>query len=91
MKQRSYQPTKKQRRRPAPSTRKTPSIERVPPLLDTPADNPKNVVNSVSKAFKVLQAFDADRQELSVSEVASATNLDRGTAFRLILTFVSLG
>jgi IclR family transcriptional regulator, pca regulon regulatory protein len=91
MKQRSYQPTKKQRRRPAPSTRKTPSIERVPPRPDTPADNPKNVVNSVSKAFKVLQAFDADRQELNVSEVAGATNLDRGTAFRLIHTFVSLG
>jgi IclR family pca regulon transcriptional regulator len=91
MKQRSSQPAKKQRRRPATSTRKTPSIERVPPRLDTPADNPKNVVNSVSKAFKVLQAFDADRQELSVSEVASATNLDRGTTFRLILTFVSLG
>jgi hypothetical protein len=91
MKQKSYPPAKKQRRGPAPSTRKTPSREPVPPVQDTPAINPKNIVNSVSKAFKVLQAFDADRQELSVNEVASATNLDRGTAFRLVHTFVSLG
>jgi IclR family pca regulon transcriptional regulator len=91
MKQKSYSPTKKQRRRPTPSTRKGPSREPPAPIRDTPADNPKNVVNSVAKAFKVLQAFDADRQELSVNEVAIAANLDRGTAFRLIHTFVSLG
>ena len=91
MKQKSYSPAKKQRRRPAPSTRKAPLREPPPPVRDTPADNPKNVVNSVAKAFKVLQAFQADRQELSVNEVASAANLDRGTAFRLIHTFLSLG
>jgi IclR family pca regulon transcriptional regulator len=91
MKQKSYPAAKKQRRRPAPSARKTPSREPVPPVRDTPANNPKNIVNSVSKAFKVLQAFDADRQELSVNEVASAANLDRGTAFRLVHTLVSLG
>lgn len=54
-------------------------------------DNPKNVVNSVAKAFAVLRAFDADLPELTISEVAARANLDRGTAFRLIHTLCHLG
>lgn len=54
-------------------------------------NNPKNVVNSVAKAFAVLRAFDADLPELTVSEVAGRTDLDRGTAFRLIHTLCQLG
>jgi IclR family pca regulon transcriptional regulator len=54
-------------------------------------ENPKNVVNSVFKAFKVLQAFTSDAQALTVNEVAVAAALDRGTAFRLIHTLVALG
>jgi IclR family pca regulon transcriptional regulator len=91
MKQRTSLAVKKLRRRPAPVKRKAPLSKPVPPRIAAPTDNPKNLVNSVSKAFKVLQAFDADRQEFSVSEVASLTGLDRGTAFRLIHTLVSLG
>lgn len=56
-----------------------------------PATNPKNVVNSVAKAFAVLHAFSAAQPALSVSEIAMASKLDRGTAFRLVHTLASLG
>lgn len=56
-----------------------------------PADNPKNVVNSVMKAFAVLHAFRPEQAALTVSEIAAAADLDRGTAFRLIHTLVALG
>src|SRR5664280_3447046 len=56
-----------------------------------PASNPKNVVNSVAKAFAVLHAFSAGQPALSVSEIAMASKLDRGTTFRLVHTLVSLG
>jgi IclR family pca regulon transcriptional regulator len=54
-------------------------------------DNPKNVVQSVAKAFAVLKAFDADLPELTISEVAARAGTDRGTAFRLVHTLCSLG
>jgi IclR family pca regulon transcriptional regulator len=57
----------------------------------SPADNPKNVVNSVVKAFGVLHAFTSAQAALTVSEIASAAEVDRGTAFRLVHTLVSLG
>jgi IclR family pca regulon transcriptional regulator len=56
-----------------------------------PADNPKNVVNSVMKAFAVLHAFRPERTAMTVSEIAAAADLDRGTAFRLVHTLVALG
>lgn len=55
------------------------------------APNPKNTVNSVAKAFAVLQAFSPTRQVLSVSDVAEATGITRGTAFRLLHTIADLG
>ncbi|WP_408902347.1 IclR family transcriptional regulator [Roseicella aerolata] len=54
-------------------------------------DNPKNQVQSVAKAFAVLQAFGRDLSELTIAEVAARAGLDRGTAFRLIHTLVGLG
>ncbi|MBV9248694.1 MAG: IclR family transcriptional regulator [Acetobacteraceae bacterium] len=54
-------------------------------------DNAKNLVQSAAKAFAVLHAFDAGLPELTISEVAARAGLDRGTAFRLIHTLVSLG
>ena len=51
----------------------------------------KNVVQSAGKVFAVLRAFDADNPELNISEVAGRAGLDRGTAFRLIHTLISLG
>ncbi|MEH2469997.1 IclR family pca regulon transcriptional regulator [Nitrobacteraceae bacterium AZCC 2161] len=56
-----------------------------------PADNPKNFVNSVGKAFAVLKSFTADDFELTISEIAARADLDRGTAFRLVQTLVKLG
>ncbi len=55
------------------------------------SDASKNTVQSVGKAFAVLQAFRADASELTISEVAASAGLDRGTAFRLIHTLVDLG
>ncbi|MEA5457015.1 IclR family transcriptional regulator C-terminal domain-containing protein [Sinomonas sp. JGH33] len=57
----------------------------------SPSENPKNVVNSVGKAFSVLQAFRPEQPVMSVSEVAAGAGLDRGTAFRLLHTLASLG
>ncbi len=54
-------------------------------------ENPKNLVQSVAKAFAVLKAFGPDLPELTVAEVAAHTGHDRGTAFRLIHTLVDLG
>jgi len=55
------------------------------------ADNAKNQVQSVAKAFAVLRAFGRGLPELTVAEVAARAGLDRGTAFRLIHTLVGLG
>lgn len=55
------------------------------------SDNPKNMVQSVAKAFAVLKAFDQNPAELTVSEIAARSDLDRGTVFRLVHTLVDLG
>jgi len=55
------------------------------------AENAKNLVQSAAKVFAVLRAFDAGLPELTITEVAARAGLDRGTAFRLIHTLVSLG
>ena len=55
------------------------------------AQNPKNYVASVGKAFAVLRSFSSDDFELTLSEIAARADLDRGTAFRLIQTLVELG
>ncbi|CAH2603163.1 Helix-turn-helix domain-containing protein [Rhodovastum atsumiense] len=54
-------------------------------------ENGKNLVQSAAKVFAVLRAFDPTLPELTISEVAARAGLDRGTAFRLIHTLVSLG
>ncbi|TCZ63238.1 IclR family transcriptional regulator [Roseicella aquatilis] len=58
---------------------------------EAPADNPKNQVQSVAKAFAVLRAFGRDMPQLTATEVAARAGLDRGTAFRLIHTLAGLG
>jgi len=55
------------------------------------AEAEKNIVQSAGKVFAVLRAFDVGHSELTISEVAGRAGLDRGTAFRLIHTLVSLG
>lgn len=59
--------------------------------IPSPADNPKNFVNSVAKAFAVLKSFSAEEFEMTISEIAERAGVDRGTAFRLVQTLVKLG
>ena len=51
----------------------------------------RNVVNSLAKGLRILEAFSAERPELTLSEVAGLAGLDPGTAFRMLNTLVMLG
>lgn len=54
-------------------------------------DSSKNTVQSITKAFAVLRAFDVGRPELTITEAAGRAGLDRGTTYRLLHTLVELG
>ena len=54
-------------------------------------EDPRNLVNSLSKGLRVLEAFSAERNEMTLSEVARAAGIDPGTAFRMLNTLVMLG
>lgn len=51
----------------------------------------KNVVNSLAKGFRVLEAFTSEEPELVLADVARRADLDNGTTFRLLNTLVMLG
>ncbi|MBU6499002.1 MAG: IclR family transcriptional regulator [Rhodospirillales bacterium] len=53
--------------------------------------SPKNVVGSLAKGFRVLEAFTAEAPELVLAEVARRAGHDNATAFRLLNTLVMLG
>jgi IclR family transcriptional regulator, pca regulon regulatory protein len=48
-------------------------------------------VQSLERGLAVIRAFDADRPELTLSDVARATGLPRAAARRFLLTLVELG
>lgn len=48
-------------------------------------------VQSLARGLAVVRAFDADHQEMTLSEVAARTELTRATARRFLLTLVELG
>lgn len=50
-----------------------------------------DVIDSVAKAFRLLQAFSAEHPTLTVTEAAEVTGLSRATARRILLTCVRLG
>ncbi|MBT2211556.1 MULTISPECIES: IclR family transcriptional regulator C-terminal domain-containing protein [Actinomadura] len=50
-----------------------------------------DVIDSVEKAFRVLETFSAEHPSLTVSEAAELTGLSRATARRILLTCVRLG
>ncbi|MGC9667564.1 IclR family transcriptional regulator domain-containing protein [Planosporangium sp. 12N6] len=50
-----------------------------------------DVIDSVEKAFRLLQAFSAEHPTVTVSEAAQLTGLTRATARRILLTFQRLG
>ncbi|MBI0535243.1 IclR family transcriptional regulator [Roseomonas sp. KE2513] len=59
---------------------------------DAPAGaKDKNLVHSLAKGFRVLEAFTAEEPELLQSEIAVRAGLDAGTTFRMLNTLVSLG
>ncbi len=60
------------------------------PAPDAPAPD-KNVVASLAKGFRVLEAFTAEAPELALAEIARRTGSDNATAFRLLNTLVMLG
>lgn len=51
----------------------------------------KNLVRSLAKGFRVLEAFAPDTPELALAEVARRAGVDNATAFRLLNTLVMLG
>lgn len=51
----------------------------------------KNSVQSLAKGFRVLEAFSTKEEELTLSEIADAADLDPGTAYRMLNTLVNLG
>ena len=60
----------------------------------TPAgevEDSRSVVNSLAKGLRILEAFTAERPELTLSEAASLAGLDPGTVFRMLNTLVMLG
>ena len=77
------------RQRPLPRVRKAAEAGRR--TEDPPAEDPRNLVNSLSKGLRVLEAFSAERSEMTLSEVARAAGIDPGTAFRMLNTLVMLG
>jgi IclR family pca regulon transcriptional regulator len=61
---------------------------------DKPAaadDDPRNLVGSLAKGLRVLEAFTSERPELTLSEAAALAKLDPGTAFRMLNTLVMMG
>lgn len=56
-----------------------------------PDGDSRSLVGSLAKGLRVLEAFTAERPELTLSEVASLAKLDPGTAFRMLNTLVMLG
>lgn len=56
-----------------------------------PDDDQRSLVNSLAKGLRVLEAFTAERPELTLSEVGALAKLDPGTAFRMLNTLVTAG
>jgi IclR family pca regulon transcriptional regulator len=56
-------------------------------------DRPRSAdyVQSLARGLAVIRAFDGERRELGLSEVARATGLSRAAARRFLLTLVALG
>jgi IclR family transcriptional regulator, pca regulon regulatory protein len=53
-------------------------------------DDP-DVIDSVEKAFRLVQVFSPEHPDLTVSEAAEQTGLSRATARRILLTLQRLG
>src|ERR1700744_6574937 len=56
-----------------------------------PSAEDRDYVQAVERAFTVIRAFGRDTPSLTLSDVARATGLSRGTARRFLLTLQRLG
>jgi IclR family transcriptional regulator, pca regulon regulatory protein len=54
-------------------------------------DTPKDFVQSLDRGLAVIRAFNAERPELTLSEVARVTGLSRAAVRRFLLTLEELG
>jgi len=68
-----------------------PEPDRDEPGGEPPAARNSDFVQSLDRGLAVIRAFGPDRERLSLSEVARATNLTRAAARRFLLTLVKLG
>jgi IclR family pca regulon transcriptional regulator len=55
------------------------------------ADRLRSTVQSLAKGFRILEAFTADNEEMTLSEIALRSALDPGTTFRMLNTLLELG
>ncbi|AOX11790.1 MULTISPECIES: IclR family transcriptional regulator [Pseudomonas] len=53
--------------------------------------NQRSTVQSLAKGFRVLEAFTAESDELTLSQIAAKAELDPGTTYRMLNTLVDLG
>jgi IclR family transcriptional regulator, pca regulon regulatory protein len=51
----------------------------------------RDLMGGFAKGMRVLEAFNAERQRLSITEAAETSGLDRATARRCLLTLAELG
>jgi len=68
-----------------------PERDRDEPGGEPAATRNSDFVQSLDRGLAVIRAFGPDRERLSLSEVARATNLTRAAARRFLLTLVKLG
>ena len=51
----------------------------------------KDIIGSLAKGLRVIEAFSAEHPRMSISDASDATGLDRATARRCLLTLHQLG
>lgn len=56
-----------------------------------PPAEAKSLVLSLAKGFRVMEVFQPQEPELTISEISEKADLDVGTTFRLVKTLVMLG
>ncbi|PTR27879.1 IclR family transcriptional regulator [Pseudomonas sp. GV085] len=61
------------------------------PSQDLDEKKARSTVQSLAKGFRVLEAFSAENEEMTLSQIALAADLDPGTTFRMLNTLVDLG
>lgn len=64
---------------------------KAPGTAENSASSAKSSVQSLAKAFRVLEAIASSDRDMTLSEIAQAAELDPGTTHRMLNTFVGLG